>query len=171
MALTAKDIAQEVRLNGSTGRADLVELIETVRDCATRLLYGTPHPPSALRLRVGEVTVELEWPVASAHPVRSDPGPAAPPDRPAAEDPPAPLAVTAPSVGVFYHAPEPGAPPFVAVGDAVTIGQQVGIIEVMKTMIPVAADRSGRVVAVLAENGAAVEYGEPLLALDETSDR
>jgi acetyl-CoA carboxylase biotin carboxyl carrier protein len=68
-------------------------------------------------------------------------------------------------VGVFYHAREPGAEPFVTVGSVVAAGQQVGIVEAMKLMIPVEASRGGRVTAILKANGEPVEYDEPLFAV------
>jgi acetyl-CoA carboxylase biotin carboxyl carrier protein len=74
--------------------------------------------------------------------------------------------VCATSVGTFYRAPEPGADPFVVEGSTVGKGQQVGIIEAMKLMLPVEADRSGRVAQVLVEDGQPVEYGDRLFALD-----
>ncbi|WP_052314223.1 acetyl-CoA carboxylase biotin carboxyl carrier protein [Nocardia thailandica] len=70
--------------------------------------------------------------------------------------------LTAETVGVFYRAAEPGAAPFVAEGDPVRPGQQIGIIEAMKLMIPVTAAREGVVVAFHAGNGDAVEYGQAL---------
>jgi acetyl-CoA carboxylase biotin carboxyl carrier protein len=73
--------------------------------------------------------------------------------------------LTSPGVGVFYHAREPSSPPFVSVGSLVQPGQQIGIIEAMKLMIPVEADRGGRISEVLKGNGEPVEYGEPLFAL------
>ena len=73
--------------------------------------------------------------------------------------------VTAPMVGTFYRAHEPGAPPFVEVGDLVEPGQQVGIIEAMKLMNAVQADRGGRVREIVAADGSPVQYEEPLLAL------
>ncbi|MEU1545314.1 biotin/lipoyl-containing protein [Nocardia sp. NPDC005745] len=74
--------------------------------------------------------------------------------------------LTAETVGVFYRAPEPGAAPFVAEGDPVRAGQQIGIVEAMKLMIPVTATREGRVVEFLVEDGEAVEHGAPLLVLE-----
>ncbi|MEX5634287.1 acetyl-CoA carboxylase biotin carboxyl carrier protein [Parafrankia sp. FMc2] len=74
--------------------------------------------------------------------------------------------VPAHTVGVFYHAPEPGADPFVRAGDTVVPGQQVGIIEAMKLMIPVEAERGGRVREILVADATPVEYGQPLLTLD-----
>jgi acetyl-CoA carboxylase biotin carboxyl carrier protein len=75
------------------------------------------------------------------------------------------LLITAPMIGTFYDSPSPGMPPFVVVGDAVQIGQPVGIIEAMKIMNEISADHSGIVEAVLVENGQPVEYGTPLLRL------
>ncbi len=74
--------------------------------------------------------------------------------------------VCAPTVGTFYRAAEPGSKPFVAVGDLVTVGQQLAIVEAMKLMIPVEADRAGRVREILATDATAVEYGERLIAID-----
>jgi acetyl-CoA carboxylase biotin carboxyl carrier protein len=77
--------------------------------------------------------------------------------------------VRSPSVGLFWRAPSPGAPPFVDVGSAVQAGDTVGIVEVMKLMNHVIAPVAGVVSAILAENGAAVEYGETLVAIDASS--
>jgi acetyl-CoA carboxylase biotin carboxyl carrier protein len=95
------------------------------------------------------------------------------PARPAAAKAPAPAigpehpgAVTAPVVGTVFVAPEPGAPPFVAVGDTVKKGQTLLIIEAMKTMNPVAAPRAGKVAQILVGDGSPVEYGEVLMILE-----
>jgi acetyl-CoA carboxylase biotin carboxyl carrier protein len=90
---------------------------------------------------------------------------AAPAEAPAIS-PEHPGAITAPMVGTVYIAPEPGAPPFVRVGDVVKKGQTLLIIEAMKTMNPVTADRDGRVARVLVEDGAPTEYGEVLVILE-----
>ncbi len=71
--------------------------------------------------------------------------------------------VPAPLLGNFYSAPRPGDPPFVEPGDAVDENTTIGIIEVMKLMNPIRAGVSGTVVAVLAENGTAVEEGQALV--------
>jgi acetyl-CoA carboxylase biotin carboxyl carrier protein len=73
--------------------------------------------------------------------------------------------VTAPLVGMFYRAPQPGAPPFVEVGDVVEPGQTLAIVEAMKLMNPIVADRRGQVVAIHAADGEVVEYDQPLLDL------
>lgn len=77
-----------------------------------------------------------------------------------------PGAVISPLVGVAYNAPEPGAAPFTKVGEQVSEGQTLFIVEAMKTMNPIRAPRGGRVTRILAENGAPVEYGEVLLVLE-----
>lgn len=74
--------------------------------------------------------------------------------------------VPAPADGVFYRAPSPGAPPFVQEGDAVQAGQVLGLIEVMKMMAEVRSPAAGVVRAVLVENGATVQAGQPLLELE-----
>jgi acetyl-CoA carboxylase biotin carboxyl carrier protein len=93
------------------------------------------------------------------------PAPAAP--APAAADPNAPPAnaITAPMVGTVYVAPEPGAAPFVRVGDQVKEGQTLLIIEAMKVMNQIRSPRAGTVTQIFVRDGAPVEYGEPLLVV------
>ncbi len=74
--------------------------------------------------------------------------------------------VTSPMVGTAYTAAEPGAPPFVRVGDKVSAGQTVLIVEAMKTMNPVTAPKGGTVTRILISNEQPVEYGEPLLIIE-----
>lgn len=74
-------------------------------------------------------------------------------------------AVNSPMVGTVYLQPEPGAPPFVRVGDTVAEGQTLLIIEAMKTMNPIPATRSGRILEMLVADGQPVEFGEPLAVI------
>ena len=74
-------------------------------------------------------------------------------------------AVRSPVVGTFYRAPAPGEDPYVEVGDAVSAGQTLCIVEAMKLMNEIVADVSGEVVEVLAENAGGVEYDQPLFYL------
>ena len=100
---------------------------------------------------------------ASVAPAEPAPAPAtteAPPDASH------PGAVVSPMVGTVYLAPEPGAKPFVQVGDQVEQGTTLLIVEAMKVMNPVAAPRAGRVARVMVENGAPVEYGAVLVILE-----
>ena len=86
---------------------------------------------------------------------------AAPAVKPAAV-PEGMLAITAPLLGTFYVAPEPGAPPFVSVGQQVTEDTTCGLIEVMKVFNSVRATVKGTIVEVVAQNGQFVEFGQPL---------
>jgi acetyl-CoA carboxylase biotin carboxyl carrier protein len=77
-----------------------------------------------------------------------------------------PGAVISPMVGVAYLAPEPGSPTFVSVGQQVTAGQTLLLIEAMKTFNQIKAPKSGTVAAILVQSGAPVEYGEVLIILE-----
>lgn len=103
-------------------------------------------------------------PVAAAAPAAAAPAPAAA----AADGDPASLpgAVTSPMVGTAYMAPEPGAAPFVKVGDTVSEGQTICIVEAMKTMNQIPSPQSGTVKRILVEDGAPVEFGAPLMVVE-----
>ncbi|GGC35199.1 acetyl-CoA carboxylase, biotin carboxyl carrier protein [Siccirubricoccus deserti] len=77
-----------------------------------------------------------------------------------------PGVVTSPMVGVAYLSPEPGQPPFVAVGAKVVQGQTLLLIEAMKTFNQIRAPKAGTVTRILIETGMPVEYGEPLLIIE-----
>ncbi|KKW69146.1 acetyl-CoA carboxylase [Lampropedia cohaerens] len=105
---------------------------------------------------------------ASAVAALPQPTPAASAAAPAAEPQAAAsgAAITAPMVGTFYRSPNPSADPFVEVGTQVKEGQTVCIIEAMKILNEIEADRSGTIKQVLVENGQAVEYGQPLFIIE-----
>ena len=123
-----------------------------------------------LRIRVArEIIVQqaaISAPVAAA-PVAVAPAPAAAATAPApaASDDLA-NAVRSPMVGTAYLAPEPGAAPFVSVGDQVREGQTLMIVEAMKTMNHIPATKSGKVTAILVEDAQPVEYDEPLIVIE-----
>jgi acetyl-CoA carboxylase biotin carboxyl carrier protein len=77
-----------------------------------------------------------------------------------------PGAVVSPMVGVAYLSPEPGAPPFVSIGQQVTAGQTLLLIEAMKTFNQIKAPKAGTVTEILVQSGAPVEYGEALVVLE-----
>lgn len=121
-----------------------------------------------VRLGAGGVSLEVgagptETPAPPAPALAAVPAPSpepvaepVPDDRPGAD-------VCSTTVGVFYRAAEPGKAPFVVEGDTVTVGQQIGIVEAMKLMIPLESDRAGVVTVFLVEDGASVEHGQPVL--------
>ncbi|WP_019872377.1 acetyl-CoA carboxylase biotin carboxyl carrier protein [Salinispora oceanensis] len=152
-----------------------------LRRQARELLAELAGPIRRIRLGSGDAILEVEWHAAAdagqppPQPVLTGPpvvppqpllaAPPVVPPQPAAV-PVARHAVRSPIVGTFYRAPEPGAAPFVAVGDQIHPGQVVGIVEAMKLMNEVTADRAGRITEVLADDGQPVEYDQPLLAVD-----
>ncbi|NET53177.1 MAG: acetyl-CoA carboxylase biotin carboxyl carrier protein [Merismopedia sp. SIO2A8] len=95
-----------------------------------------------------------------------------PPPTQAAPTPPPPIAdnklveVKSPMVGTFYRAPAPDESPFVAVGDRISTGQTVCIIEAMKLMNELEAEISGKIVDILVENAEPVEFGQVLMRVD-----
>jgi acetyl-CoA carboxylase biotin carboxyl carrier protein len=111
-------------------------------------------------------------PVAPAAPAQvvaaGHPGPAAPAAEAGPAEPALPSGhvLKSPMVGTFYRAPSPGAKPFVDVGSQVKAGDTLCIIEAMKLMNEIEADKAGTVKAILAENGQPVEFGEPLFVIE-----
>lgn len=113
--------------------------------------------------------------VIQAHPApvyQQQVAPAASPSQPVAA-PPAPAEevavghfVKSPMVGTFYRASSPGAKAFVEVGDSIKAGDTICIIEAMKILNEIEADKSGTVTKILCDNGQAVEYGQPMFIIE-----
>ena len=99
-------------------------------------------------------------PVAAAAPAPAAAG-AAPAAAPAAEG----TEITSPMVGTFYQKPAPDAPNFVEVGSTVSVGQTLCIIEAMKVMNEIKAEKSGTICAIVAEDGKAVQFGDVLFRI------
>jgi acetyl-CoA carboxylase biotin carboxyl carrier protein len=152
--------------------------VDTVRELANLLadtgLTEIEIEQDDIKLRLErkvQQTVVASVPAAAPSP---SPAPAAAPAAAPGTSPAAPSAsdahpgateVLSPMVGTAYVSPEPGAAEFVKVGDTVTQGQTMLIIEAMKTMNPVPAPKAGKVVAVLIENEQPVEYEQPLFLI------
>jgi len=102
---------------------------------------------------------------AAAPPAAAGASPAAA-NAPAAPAEPQGHQLKSPMVGTFYRAPSPGAPSFVEVGQAVTKGQTLCIIEAMKLLNEIESDVAGTIKAILVENGQPVEYGQPLFLIE-----
>lgn len=118
--------------------------------------------PIVTQVAAAPVPMPVSPAPVTAEPAVSMPGAAAP----AADDaPPPPGTVRSPMVGTAYLSPEPGADPFVKVGDQVREGQSVLIVEAMKTMNQIPAPKSGTVTEILVEDGQPVEYGEALIVI------
>jgi acetyl-CoA carboxylase biotin carboxyl carrier protein len=172
------------RIAGRQGpEEDAHAAMRLLREEVGNLVKTVPGPVAGISLRLGECALEVTWafpqaaapvPQPASHPAFQAAAPVRPSLATAAEaavppgsegERPASYAVTAPLVGTFYVAAEPGAPPFVQPGDRVDAGQTIGIVEAMKLMNPVTAGHAGEVVEVVAGNGEPVEYGQVLVRL------
>ncbi|ENV36978.1 MULTISPECIES: acetyl-CoA carboxylase biotin carboxyl carrier protein [Acinetobacter] len=115
----------------------------------------------AIEVKEGDQSISLTRPT----PVYAAPVAAAPtataPAAPAAKTPRGAVE-TSPMVGVFYAAPSPGEAPFVNVGQTVSAGETLGIIEAMKIMNPIEATQSGVIEEILVKNGEVIQFGQPL---------
>jgi acetyl-CoA carboxylase biotin carboxyl carrier protein len=164
VTLTAKDVAEITRLLDESSFDELTLELDGLKlslrragAAAPAASAGSPAPQ-----RPQAATAE-KLPADAARAV-----PPVPAATPAVGDCAA-QNVTAPLLGTFYRAPKPGAAPFVEVGSAVNEDTIIGIIEVMKLMNTVRAGMRGKVLDILAQDGALVEYGEPLMRVSKTS--
>jgi acetyl-CoA carboxylase biotin carboxyl carrier protein len=139
------------------------ELIRQLADILNQTGLGEiEYAEGERRIRVARPAVAAVAPVLAAAPAAALPAGAAP----AGADGAAPAnAITAPMVGTVYASPEPGAEPFVRVGDQVKEGQTLLIIEAMKVMNQIRSPRGGKVTQIFFRDGSPVEYGEPLLVV------
>ena len=137
-AILAETGLTEIEVEGKDGRIRVARAPAPVT--ATAAIPAAPPP----------LPVSVEAPVAAAE----------------ADDAHHPGAVLSPMVGIVYLTPEPGAPPFIAVGQTVTAGQTLLLIEAMKTFNQIKAAKAGTVTRILIASGAPVEYGQPLVILD-----
>jgi acetyl-CoA carboxylase biotin carboxyl carrier protein len=145
------------------GTVDGDPVLVQLRHQLRKVVDEAGGPLRRVSMRSGDTVLEVEWTgpaTASGAPV---PAPAAPvePVVDGAEH----RLILAPIVGTFFRAPEPGAAPFVEVGDLVESGQVIGIVEAMKLMNHITAEQAGKVVEVLVDDGDPVEFQQPLIAL------
>lgn len=152
-----------------TGDTALVKALADILDEAglAELEYETADLSVRLSRVAGASTpAPAVAPVAPiAAPAAASPA-AAPTTSPAADPASHPGAVTSPMVGTAYTAPEPDAPAFVSVGDAVKKGQTILIVEAMKVMNPITAPADGKVTQIMVQNGQPVEFGEVLVIIE-----
>ncbi|MCO5108887.1 MAG: acetyl-CoA carboxylase biotin carboxyl carrier protein [Burkholderiaceae bacterium] len=132
------------------------ELEITEGDGKVRIVKSQPGPVTM------QAPMQMAAPAAAA-PATAVAAPAAAVAAPAA---PEGHLVKSPMVGTFYRSAQPGAEPFVAVGSQVKEGDTLCIIEAMKLMNEIEADKSGTIRAVLADNGSPVEFGQPLFVIE-----
>jgi len=149
----------------------LKEIRELIDLVAERGLGGLEIERSGFRLRIdGRRPAAVEPPLAAAVPVSQGESPAAAPRAVPAEEPEAAEdanlhVITSPIVGTFYRSPSPESDPFAQVGERISKGKILCIIESMKLMNEIESDVEGEVVEVYPRNGQPVEYGEKLFAI------
>ncbi|MEB3168915.1 MAG: acetyl-CoA carboxylase biotin carboxyl carrier protein [Synechococcaceae cyanobacterium] len=153
------DHSQLRELLALIGESDIQELRLEGEDFRLEVRRNLPPPASV---------VQAPAPVPSAVAAATPPSAAATPSLP---PPPAAavrgdlVAITAPMVATFYRSPAPGEPPFVVVGDRVSAGQPVCILEAMKLMNELETETAGEVVEILVDNGTPVEFGQVLMRI------
>ena len=142
----------------------LIDLVETSGIAELEIQEGEERVRITRTVPQGQQSVTFH---ASPQPAAAA-VPAAPLAAAEPAAPPAPEGhiVKSPMVGTFYRSASPGASPFVEIGDAIEQGDTLCIVEAMKLMNEIEADASGTIKAILAENGQAVEFGQPLFVLE-----
>ena len=142
--LVSESNVSELEITEAEGKVRIVKATPAVMPAP--ITYSMP--PVAPAAPAAQV-VEVASPAAATAPVQ-----------------PAGHLVKSPMVGTFYRASAPGAKPFVEVGDTVKEGDTICIVEAMKILNEIEADKSGTVTQILVQNGQAVEYGQPLFAIE-----
>lgn len=138
----------------------LIELVENSGIAELELTEGEEHVRIS---RSSSVAAPMQQYYAAAP--QAAPAPAAVPAGPATPAVPEGHVVKSPMVGSFYRSPSPGAKAFVDIGQNVNAGDTLCIIEAMKLLNEIEADKAGVIKAILVENGQAVEFGQPLFII------
>jgi acetyl-CoA carboxylase biotin carboxyl carrier protein len=171
----AKQREKDSRENGVNGEHDLVAMARGLAEIATtqnlsELIVDTKEVTLTIRrgvhgAAVAHVAMPAPMPMHApmAAPVAHAPAPVAAAAAPVVDD--KAHVVTSPFVGTFYRKPNPDSPSYVAMGDKVDKGQVLCIVEAMKLMNEIESDAAGTITAILVEDGAPVEYGQPLFKL------
>ncbi len=144
----------------------LIELIESSDISELEIIEGEESVRISRNSPAAEV---VATPAVAPPPVATPAAPAAGLSPPAVEEPDHPSGATidAPMVGTFYSAASPTSPPFVTVGQKVSVGDTLCIIEAMKMLNQIESDKAGTIKAILVENEQPVEFGQPLFVIEE----
>ncbi|WP_299019540.1 acetyl-CoA carboxylase biotin carboxyl carrier protein [uncultured Photobacterium sp.] len=144
----------------------LIELVEESGISELEISEGEESVRISRNSAVATVAAPAQVVAAAPAPAAPAPAQAAPAEAPAAPATPAGHQVLSPMVGTFYRAPSPEAKAFVEVGQSVNVGDTLCIVEAMKMMNQIEADKAGTVVAILAEDGDAIEFDQPLVIIE-----
>jgi acetyl-CoA carboxylase biotin carboxyl carrier protein len=159
MNMKAKEIQELIDFISNSGLAEVK--IETEEFKLSIKKYAESAAAKVEHVQIAPV------PVAAPAPQPAAAAPVAPTAAPAPkEDSTKYLEVKSPMIGTFYRTPNPDSPSFVQVGDTITAGQTVCIIEAMKLFNEIESEVSGKIVKVLVENATPVEYDQPLFLVD-----
>jgi acetyl-CoA carboxylase biotin carboxyl carrier protein len=139
--LVSESNISELEITEADGKVRIVKA-DPAAVVHTHYAPAAPMPAAAAPAAAPAAPAEPVVPVETGHPVKS------------------------PMVGTFYRSANPGAKPFVEVGDPIKEGEAICIIEAMKIMNEIEADKSGTVKRILCENGQAVEFGQPLFIIE-----
>ncbi len=138
------------------------ESVRISRNGASQTVLAAPYPVIAPPYAAPPAPAPIAAPAATAAALAAAPAPeAAPAETATSSD----HVVKSPMVGTFYLSPSPTSEPFCAVGQAVKIGDTVCIVEAMKMMNQIEADKAGTITAILVENGEPVEFDQPLVTI------
>ncbi|MGW4249830.1 acetyl-CoA carboxylase biotin carboxyl carrier protein [Nocardia sp. NPDC004722] len=179
-------IRPETTASGAVSAAEADHSLEVLARHTLAVRAGIVPAPTTVMVANGPVVLHVSWdggrtgdgsaqPVGTAQAAGAAQTPVATAAAPAANgasrqpenaSETATFTLHAETVGVFYRSPEPGAAPFVTEGDPVRAGQQVAIVEAMKLMIPVIADREGVVAEFRIADGESVEHGQALIVFE-----
>lgn len=148
--------------DNTTARAETI--LKALRVALAGVLEASPVIPARVRLSLNGAELDVSWHDLSIPTVPVDESAQSATSQP---DPSADgiQAVRSPLVGTFYRAGEPGSTPLVEVGDVVTYGQQLAIVEAMKLMNSIEADCDGQVVEFPVPDGSSVEFDQPLVLI------
>lgn len=166
------DLQQIQELLAVVTAADISELTIESGDEKITVKKAATVLPTTIELPLAQMSQpNINTPLAMQTPVMAAPIQPTMSFEPAPKEAPAKeetklIAIASPMVGTFYRAPSPTAPSFVDIGDNVSIGQTVCIIEAMKLMNDLPSEISGKIVKVCVENGTTVEYGQALFMVD-----
>jgi acetyl-CoA carboxylase biotin carboxyl carrier protein len=145
--LVSESNVSELEITEAEGKVRIVKSAPV--GVAAPITYAMPPSPAPAAAPAASVAAVDVAPVAAAAPAE-----------------PAGHLVKSPMVGTFYRASSPGAKAFVEVGDAIREGETICIVEAMKILNEIEADKSGTVTQILVDNGQAVEYGQPLYVIE-----
>jgi acetyl-CoA carboxylase biotin carboxyl carrier protein len=158
--MKAKEIQELIDFISNSGLAEVK--IETEEFKLSIKKYAEASAPKIEHIQLASAPVAVPQPQSAPIPATSQtPAPAAPKEESTKY-----VEIKSPMIGTFYRTPNPDSPNFVQIGDAVTSGQTVCIIEAMKLFNEIESEISGKIVKVLVENATPVEYDQPLFLVD-----